>query len=205
MAVTLNGLIQKGGCGTPPVAGVSSRTAQVNYYACLFANGMKGTYNGTNKTYKGLTWSQLYVKLATSVAPYSTMDPKLVAQQLIGISISQGVVAGTGGTVSTLGNTVTDSVKAAIATFGGSTSADAACAFGNWHISLPLGRSVQVPCLIPKTALRATVGVMMFTAAGLIGFAGIAVLTVYGLERTGAGKAVTSSAAAVAKVTPFVG
>jgi len=78
----------------------------------------------------------------------------------------------------------------------------AACAWSFPGVSTPVGQ-IGGFCVLTKTQVRAILGGLMIGAAGLVGFAGVAVLTVYGFSRTGAGKAVTQSAAAVAKAVPF--
>lgn len=86
MAVNPNNI--PGVTGSPPAPGVTTRATQVSYYASILG-GLPGTYQGNQKAYDGLTWSQLYEKLA---AANPNQDPKAIADTVLGIADTQGVV-----------------------------------------------------------------------------------------------------------------
>lgn len=132
--LNLNDLI--GVTGSPPPAGVATRSAQVSYYAQVLG-ALPGTYSGNQKAYDGLTWSALYEKLA---AAQPTADPKTLADTVLGIYDTQ-VVAGNVGA----------SAAGAIST--GTSIAKGANAAANQNFGLP-----QVPQVTDPLAFLGEIG-----------------------------------------------
>jgi hypothetical protein len=172
-----------------------TRAQQVTCYTNFF-NTLPGSYNAKAFPTKGISgnmsWGAFYSKLAAQ-------NPNLSAYQIYSYVVlvdgSENLGSTIGGAITAGGTAIGKSVEAIPAGLQQAFGPGSTCA---WNLSLPVVGSF---CLVSKVGARQILGVAMMLGAGLVGFAGIAVLVVYGLQRTGAGKAVTQSAAAVASVT----
>lgn len=130
-------------------------------------------------------------------------DPQITPAQAVdayitGTAISGGIAAA-GGAVGQLPGAAAKGAETAVSNLspGGSSPA---CALRVPAIGVFGGQ-----CIISKTALRALVGGLVLTGAGVVGITGAVILAAYGLNSTQAGQALKKSAGTVAKVAAVAG